>query len=153
MAHDGHSGLQTLAAHHQHFLSVRLDMAVDGLRNPVCEVDTEAVPPGPANPLGNAFRPVPRLLRRESEAQRVIDPLRARYWLVTNPGRRNGLGHEPGYKLIPGSNVLAFSHPNAPVTQRAAFATRHLSVTPYQPDGFFGHNPALDVAPGPFPHC
>jgi primary-amine oxidase len=209
---------QTLAAHHQHFLSVRLDMAVDGLRNTVYEVDTEAVPSGPGNPLGNAFRPVRRPLRRESEAQRVIDPLRARYWLVTNPRRRNRLGHETGYKLVPGSNILAFSHPDAPVTQRAAFATRHLWVTPYQPDerfpagdypnqhpggaglpawtkadraiedtdivlwytlgshhiarpedwpvmptdrigfalkptGFFDHNPALDVAPSPFPHC
>jgi primary-amine oxidase len=209
---------QTLAAHHQHFLCARLDMAVDGPRNTVYEVDTEAIPPGPDNPLGNAFRPVKRPLRRESEAQRVIDPLRGRHWLIANPGSRSELGHEPGYKLIPGSNVLAFSHPDAPITQRAAFATRHLWVTPYRPDerfpagdypnqhpggaglpawtkadrpientdvvlwytlgahhitrpedwpvmpadragftlkpaGFFDRNPALDVAPGPSPHC
>jgi primary-amine oxidase len=128
---------QTLAGHHQHFLSLRLDMAVDGLRNTVYEVDTEAVPPGPGNPLGNAFRPVKRTLRRESEAQRVIDPLRGRYWLVANPGHRNELGHEPAYKLVPGSNVLLFSDPGASVTQRAAFATRHLWVTPYHPDERF----------------
>ena len=128
---------QTLAAHHQHFLSVRLDMAVDGLRNTVYEVDTEAVPPGADNPLGNAFRPVKRPLRRESEAQRVIDPLRGRHWLVANPGKTNSLGQEPGYKLIPGNNVLPFSHPDAPVTQRAVFATKHLWVTPYQPDERF----------------
>ena len=124
---------QTLAGHHQHFLSLRLDMAVDGLRNTVYEVDTEAVPPGPDNPLGNAFRPVKRPLRRESEAQRVIDPLRGRYWLVANRGNRNELGQEPAYKLVPGSNVLLFSDPDASVTQRAAFATRHLWVTPYHP--------------------
>ena len=128
---------RTLAAHHQHFLSVRLDMAVDGLRNTVYEVDTEAVAPGPDNPLGNAFRPVRRILRRESEAQRVIDPLRGRYWLVANPTKRTGLGHEPAYKLVPGSNVVAFSHPDAPVTRRAAFATKHLWVTPFQPDERF----------------
>jgi len=128
---------QTLAAHHQHFLSIRLDMAVDGPRNTVYEVDTEAVPPGPGNPLGNAFRPVKRPLRRELEAQRVIDPLRGRYWLVANPDRTNRLGHQAAYKLVPGGNVLAFSHPDAPVTQRALFATRHLWVTPYQPDERF----------------
>jgi primary-amine oxidase len=128
---------QTLAAHHQHFLCARLDMAVDGLRNTVYEVDTEAIPPGPGNPLGSAFRPVKRPLLRESEAQRVIDPLRGRHWLVANPGTRSELGHEPGYKLIPGSNVLAFSHPDAPITQRATFATKHLWVTPYQPDERF----------------
>ncbi len=128
---------QTLATHHQHFLSVRLDMAVDGLRNTVYEVDTEAMPPGPGNLSRTAFRPVRRPLRRESEAQRVIDPLRGRYWLVANPGSKNQLGHEAGYKLVPGSNILAFSHPDSPVTQRAAFATRHLWVTPYQPEERF----------------
>jgi len=125
---------QTLAAHHQHFLSLRLDMTVDGPRNTVYEVDTEAIPPGPGNLLGNAFRPVRRPLRRESEAQRVIDPLRGRHWLVVNPSTRNEFGQECGYKLVPGSNVLPFSHPDAPVTQRAAFATKHLWVTPYHPD-------------------
>lgn len=64
---------------------LRLDMAVDGLCNTVYEVDTEAITPVPGNPLGNAFRPVKRPLRRESEAQRVIDLLCGRYWLVANP--------------------------------------------------------------------
>ena len=127
----------TLAAHHQHFLSIRLDMNVDGLPNTVYEVDTEAVPPGPANPFGNAFRPVRRPLRRESEAQRTVDPLRGRYWLIASPASTGGLGREAAYKLVPGSNILPFSHADAPVTQRAMFATRHLWVTPYQPDERF----------------
>jgi primary-amine oxidase len=122
----------TVAPHHQHFFSIRLDMAVDGLSNTVYEVDTEAVSPGLDNPLGNAFRPVKRPLRRESEAQRVIDPLRGRYWLVANPGRRTDLGQEPAYKLVPGNSVLSFSHPSSSVTRRAAFTTRHLWVTPFQ---------------------
>jgi primary-amine oxidase len=125
---------QTLAAHHQHFLSVRLDTAVDGLANTVYEVETEAVPPGPENPLGNAFRPVKRPLRRESEAQRVIDPAHGRYWLVANPNRTTQLGYEPAYKLVPGPSVLSFSHPDSPVTQRALFATKHLWVTRFHPD-------------------
>jgi primary-amine oxidase len=125
---------QTLAAHHQHFLSVRLDTAVDGLANTVYEVNTEAVPLGPENPLGNAFRPVKRPLRRESEAQRVTDPARGRYWLVANPNHRTQLGYEPAYKLVPGPSVLSFSHPDSPVTQRALFATKHLWVTRFHPD-------------------
>ena len=128
---------QTLAAHHQHFFSLRLDMAVDGLNNTVYEVDTEAVPAGPGNPLGNAFRPVRRPLVRESEAQRLADPLRGRYWLVSNPDARTALGREPGYKLVPGSGVLAFSQPDARVTHCAEFATRHLWVTPFNSDERF----------------
>ena len=62
---------------------------MDGLFNTVYEVDTEAITPGPGNPLGNAFRPVKRPLCRESEAQRVIDPLCGRYWLAAEPADCN----------------------------------------------------------------
>ena len=80
--------------------------------NTVYEVNTEAVPLGQENPLGNAFRPVKSPLRRESEAQRVTDPARGRYWLVANPNHRTELGYEPAYKLVPGPSVLSFSHPD-----------------------------------------
>jgi primary-amine oxidase len=128
---------QTLAAHHQHFFSVRLDMAVDGLRNSVYEVNTERVPRGPGNPYGNAFRPVPTLLATELEAQRVIDPLAGRYWVVVNPNVTNRLGQPVGYKLEPHGNVLPFAHDDASVVRRARFMTRHLWVTPFSPDQRF----------------
>ena len=43
------------AHYHQHIFNMRLDMAVDGERNRVVEVDTVALPVGPDNPYGNAF--------------------------------------------------------------------------------------------------
>ena len=122
---------QTLATHHQHFFSVRLDMAVDGPGNSVYEVETEPIPAGPDNPYGNAFRPRRTLLRTESEARRLINPLTARHWLVVNPNISNALGQPVGYKLIPGSNVLPFAHEDSPIVQRAGFMTRHLWVTPF----------------------
>ena len=42
--------------HHQHFFNVRLDMAVDGPANRVYEVSPVALPEGPGNPVGNAWR-------------------------------------------------------------------------------------------------
>jgi len=124
---------QTLAAHHQHFFSVRLDMAVDGDRNSVLEVETEPAPMGPANPYGNAFRPRRTLLRSESQAQRLIDPLTGRHWLVINPNVTNALGQPVGYKLVPGGNVVPFAHEDSSFIRRAAFTTRHLWVTPFTP--------------------
>ena len=121
---------QTLASHHQHFFSVRLDMAVDGPGNSVYEIETESVPAGPDNPYGNAFRQRRTLLRTESEAARLINPLTARHWLVVNPDITNAWGEPVGYKLVPGSNVLPFAHADAPIIQRAGFMTRHLWVTP-----------------------
>ena len=127
----------TLAAHHQHFFSVRLDMAVDGPANCVYEVETEAVPPGPDNPYGNAFRPRRTLLRTESQAQRLADPRTGRHWLVVNPDVVNGLGQPVAYKLVPEGGVLPFADGQASVTKRARFMTRHLWVTPFAADERF----------------
>ena len=117
--------------HHQHFFCVRLDMMVDGQGNSVYECDSEALPPGPDNPHGNAWVVNSTLLGRESEAQRVIDPLKARYWKIVNPSKPNGVGDPVAYKLQPGDNVLPFYQPDAHAIKRAGFTTRHLWVTPY----------------------
>lgn len=124
---------QLNALNHQHFFNIRLDMMVDGLNNSVYEVHTEAEPPGPENPYGNAFYAKATLLKHELEAQQLIDPLRARNWRIANPSVSNRLGQAVAYKLVPGDNVLPFAHPEASVSKRAAFMSRHLWVTPYEP--------------------
>ena len=124
-----------LNAHvHQHFFSFRLDMSVDGERNSVHEVNTIAEPPGPENPHGNAFYAEATTLKTELEAQRVVDPMRGRYWVVTNPSAKNALGSPVGYRLMPGENILPFAHPSSSIIKRAGFMTKHLWVTPYAPD-------------------
>ena len=114
---------------HQHFFNVRLDLDVDGERNAVYEVETEASPAGPGNPFGNAFRPVRRLLRTEGESPQVVDQLRGRCWLVVNNERRNAVGDAVGWKLCPGENVLPFAQPDSALPRRAGFVTRHVWVT------------------------
>jgi len=128
---------QLYAPIHQHFFNVRLDMMVDGMNNLVYEVNTEAEPPGPANPHGNAYFAKATLLSTESEAQRVIDPLAGRYWKVSNPDVLNALGEPVSYKLMPGENVLPFAQPTSSVFKRATFATKHLWVTPYNSEERF----------------
>jgi primary-amine oxidase len=118
---------------HQHFFNVRLDPAVDGPRNSVYEVDTVADPPGPENPHRNAFRTRATLLARESLARRMVEPRAARFWRIVNPSLRNRLGGLPGYRLMPGENVPPFAAPDASVSRRAGFMTRHLWVTRYDP--------------------
>ena len=123
-----------LAAHiHQHFFNVRMDMAVDGQKNSVYEVNSYANPPDENNPHHNAFYAERTLLKTESEAQRNIDPYSARYWLISNESETNYLGQKTSYKLMPGENVLPFAHEDASVIKRAGFMTRHLWVTPYDP--------------------
>jgi primary-amine oxidase len=120
---------------HQHLFNFRLDMCVDGSSNSVYEVDAVTVPPGPDNPYGNAFEARSTLLERELGAQRLAAPERARHWKVVNHGSRNACGEPVAYKLVPthaGTPLLA--HESAAITGRAAFATKHLWVTPFDPD-------------------
>jgi primary-amine oxidase len=121
------------AINHQHFFCMRLDFDLDGAENCVYEVNTEAEPLGADNPYGNAFYAVSTPLKTEQEAQRIIDPLKARYWKVVNPNVTNSLGQPVGFKLAPGENVLPFAHPDSPILRRAGFMTKHLWVTPYEP--------------------
>jgi primary-amine oxidase len=116
---------------HQHVFCARLDVTVDGPVNTVVEVETEAVPAGPENPHGNAFRTVERVLSTEQEAARTAAPEKHRFWKIVNPGRRNAVGDPTGYRLDPTHPVTQFSLPDAPITRRAAFAGKHLWVTPF----------------------
>jgi primary-amine oxidase len=122
---------QLYAPIHQHIFNVRMDMSVDGQNNSVYEVNTEAEPMGENNPYGNAFFAKSTLLATESEAQRIIDPMTGRYWKIANPSVFNEMGYPVAYKLVPGENILPFAHPEASVTKRATYMTKHLWVTPY----------------------
>lgn len=139
---------QLYAPIHQHFMCLRLDMMVDGLRNSVYEIHTEAEPLGPDNPHGNAFYAKRTLLKTEQEAQQVIDPLSARYWEIVNPGSFNRMGQPVTYKLMPGDNVLPFTHPEASVSRRAGYMSKHLWVTPYRPNEKFAAGDYPNQHPG-----
>ncbi|AWT56483.1 primary-amine oxidase [Mycolicibacterium smegmatis] len=121
------------APFHQHMFSARLDMSVDGNTNTVEEADAVAVPVGPDNPWGNAFRQQKTKLTRESEAMRVADNLKARVWHITNPNKQNRLGQNVGYALHPEGQPVLLADPSSSIAKRAAFATKHLWVTKYDP--------------------
>jgi primary-amine oxidase len=128
---------QLYAPAHQHIFNVRMDMTIDGEQNSVYEVNTEVDPIGPENPYGNAFYPVSTLLGTESEAQRLIDPMKGRYWKIVNPSVKNSVGHPVGYKLAPGENILPFAHDESSVVKRAGYMKKHLWITPYDPSERF----------------
>ncbi|MEL6935925.1 MAG: primary-amine oxidase [Cyanobacteria bacterium J06607_17] len=121
---------------HQHIFNVRMDMSVDGANNSVYEVDI--VPEEDEhNPYGNAFYAESTLLPTEQAAQRVIDPMKGRYWKIVNPSKTNAMGYPTAYKLMPGENTLPLARPDASVIRRATYMTKHLWVTPYRPDEKF----------------
>ncbi|TMD31403.1 MAG: primary-amine oxidase [Chloroflexi bacterium] len=133
---------------HQHFFNVRLDMMVDGVDNSVDEIHSEAVPPGPANPHGNAWVNITTPLNHESIARRRIDPMSARRWRISNPSVINPLGEPVAYTLMPGDNVLPFYQPGTFALKRAQYATNHLWVTAYDPSQMFAAGDYPNQNPG-----
>jgi primary-amine oxidase len=133
---------------HQHFFNMRLDLDVDGLANGVDEVWTESVPPGPANPHGNAFRARRRRLASELEAKRKVDTASARWWEIVNPQILHRLGEPIGYRLLPGETTFSFAQPDAAVSKRAAFIHQHLWVTPYRPEERYAAGEYPNLHPG-----
>ncbi|WP_307783137.1 MULTISPECIES: primary-amine oxidase [unclassified Streptomyces] len=121
------------APYHQHLFSARLDMAVDGPVNRVEEIETVRVPMGPDNLRGNAFALKRTALTRESEAQRMADAGVDRVWHISNPGSLNRLGRPVAYALHPEGKPALLADPESSIAARAAFATKHLWVTAYDP--------------------
>ncbi|MEU9454544.1 primary-amine oxidase [Streptomyces sp. NPDC048277] len=121
------------APYHQHLFCARLDMALDGAANRVEEVDVVRVPMGADNPRGNAFTYRRTPLTRESEAQRTVDMAVDRVWHITNPDSLNSLGKPVGYALHPEGKPALLADPRSSIAARAAFATKHMWVTAYDP--------------------
>jgi primary-amine oxidase len=118
---------------HQHLFSARLDMTVDGTANRVEEVDVVRVPMGEGNLRGNAWTVRHTVLGSERAAQRDAAPQLNRTWHVVNPDKRNQVGEPVGYALFPEGLPTLLADPESSVARRAAFATRHLWVTRYDP--------------------
>jgi primary-amine oxidase len=119
---------------HQHVFSFRFDMALDGERNSVSEINFSAAPVDDDNPHGNAILTEETRFETELQAQREINARSSRYWRVLNPNVDNRYGDPVAYKLLPGANSFPFQHPDSSMGRRAAFMYKHLWVTPQAAD-------------------
>ncbi len=106
------------APNHQHFFCVRLDADIDGQANTVVEVNSEAVPMGPENPYGTAWRSVETPLLTEKAAQRRVH--RKAAGSGGSRTRHDATRWAPvSYRLHPGDNVSPFLHEDSPMRRRA----------------------------------
>jgi primary-amine oxidase len=108
-------------------------MMLDGTANAVEELDVRRIPAGPDNPYGNAFTRTATRLTREREAARTADASVGRVWRISNPASHNRLGQDVAYVLRPESQPALLADDTSSIARRAAFATRHLWVTRYDP--------------------
>ena len=142
------------APHHQHMFCFRLDLDVDGPANGLHEVESERIPIGPDNPVGNAFRQRATPLASEEVARRDADESVARAWHITSTERRNAHGGPTAYRLVPGHGTATLlAQPGSSVDRRAGFARHTLWATRYDADERFpaGAYPYQQADPGGLP--
>ena len=120
---------------HQHMFCARLDMAVDGHKNTVSEVDIVSQPD--VSHYGNTFGPVEKVFETETDAIRTYDATKSRSWKISNSeGKINPINRKPtAYKLMPftkgSSGPTVLTSPSSTVSSKGEFATANLWVTPH----------------------
>jgi primary-amine oxidase len=132
-----------VAVNHDHFLSFRLDVDIDGPENTLMRqrLVREQLP-------GNTGR---RSLWHVAE-ESVVDggPLGAgahdqdEVWRIVNPNLTNRLGQHPGYELRPGHSVTSLLAFDDFPQRRAEFSAAPLWITAYNQNELY--------AAGPYPN-
>jgi primary-amine oxidase len=133
---------------HQHMFSARLDMAVDGWKNHVDEIDVKRLPMGPDNPCGNAFTRTITRLPDEAAAQRVAASDLGRIWRIASSEAKNYLGEPTGYVLSPQAQPLLLAADDSSIAKRAAFAKKNLWVTQFDRDELWAAGYTPNQHPG-----
>lgn len=125
---------RTYAPFHQHFLTARMDLDIDGTDNTVFASETIAEPMGPDNPYGLSLVQQNTPLRTESEGKQNPNYATQKTWKIANPNVTTSLGLNPAYKLVPSGAFPSMFDPASPIFGRATVIGHTLWVTPNSPD-------------------
>lgn len=120
---------------HDHFLSLRLDLDIDGTSNMFARnlLVPQRLPPEPhrRTSLWTTREDAPAT---DSEAKYRLSYERPAMWHVMNMTHKNATGYPSSYMIHPHGNALMLMDPADPAFARAQFAGYHLWVTPYAAD-------------------
>ncbi len=117
--------------YHDHFLSFRLDIDIDGAANTLMRerLERQTLP-------GDAARRSLWIAAEEPVSAEGPLPDAAQHaepevWRVVNPNLTNRLGQHPGYELRPGHTATSLLADDDPAQRRAAFTAAPLWITAY----------------------
>jgi len=135
-----------VGVNHDHYISFRLDMDVDGPANSF--VTKNLVPMRlPETSVRRSLWTVDAQVM-QTEGPATGDVHKA-FFAVVNPGIKGPLGHQTGYVLLPGHSATSMLSPDDPLQGRAAFSAEMLWVTAYNADELYAAGTyANQSAPG-----
>jgi primary-amine oxidase len=133
----------TVAVNHDHFLSFRLDMDVDGPENSLVidRLVARQLPAGhPRRSMWVVESSTPRTEEQGKLDAHASEPA---LWRVVNPGKRGHTGYPVSYQLKPGHSATSLLAADDNPQVRAGFSKHQLWVT--------RHSDAERLAVGPYP--
>lgn len=123
-----------VGVNHDHFMSFRVDLDVDGQDNRLVE-DKFVKRRLSGNPLRRSLWQVERsVVGTEGAIDTMHDPA---WFRVESSNRQNAMGNPTSYQLMPGHSDLSLLDADEPQQQRASFSGSALWVTRYKPDEKF----------------
>jgi primary-amine oxidase len=123
-----------VGVNHDHFMSFRVDLDVDGQDNRL--VTDEFVPkPIANNPLRRSLWQVERSV---ADSEQVIETAHKSAWYRVESGkRRNAMGNPTSFQIALSHSDTSLLPEDEPQQQRASFSSSPLWVTRYHPDETF----------------
>jgi primary-amine oxidase len=120
---------------HDHFLSLRLDLDVDGTANMFARnrLVSEKLP-AEAHRRTSIWTTKEVRASTDTEAKFRLSYENPAMWHVMNMSRKNATGYPVSYMIHPRGNASMLMDPTDPAFSRAQFANYHLWVTPYAPE-------------------
>jgi primary-amine oxidase len=123
-----------VGVNHDHFMSFRVDLDVDGQSNRLV-VDRFVPKPIQNNPLRRSLWEVERSV---VDREQALDPGHDSAWYrVESTGRRNAMGYPTSFQVMLGHSDISLLAKDEPQQQRASFSGSPLWVTRYNPDEAF----------------
>jgi primary-amine oxidase len=131
------------AVNHDHFLSFRLDVDIDGPGNTPVRQRLAPQPGGGDGARQSLWRVIEQEVAEEGslpgEAHGGVE-----LWRIVNPNLTGGLGQHPGYELRPGHSATSLLADDDYPQRRAGFSAAPLWITAYDPRELY--------AAGPYPN-
>jgi primary-amine oxidase len=134
-----------VAVHHDHYLSLRLDLDVDGQINSFVRQRLTPV----SLPAGHPRRSLWRLQTEPAPTETALaGHAGPELWRVENPASKTTLGHRRSYQIAAGHAATSLLSDDDWPQRRAPFSSQTLWVTAWHPDERFAAGPYPNQSPG-----